>query len=88
MENLEIRTTERLHQEMQEHLNEMFTRFSLRTDLMSSLFINQETYQLRNDVCEEEKWLYYNWVCRELRIKDKIKKRKNGKFINRINKIK
>jgi hypothetical protein len=58
--------------EMWEHLIQIFKRFSMRTDLISKLYDDLDSYTFREDVSNEEKWSYYNFVCRELKIKDKI----------------
>jgi hypothetical protein len=57
---------------MQEHLIRIFNRFSLRGDLINRLVIDTETYIFRDDVSEENRWGYYIWVCKELKIKDRV----------------
>jgi len=58
--------------EMQEHLIQIFKRFSMRTDLISRLYVDLDSYIFRDDVSDEDRWGYYLWVCKELKIKDKI----------------
>jgi hypothetical protein len=62
--------------EMQEHLIRIFNRFSLRGDLINRLVIDTETYIYRDDVSEDDRWGYYIWVCKELKIKNRIMRSK------------
>ncbi len=57
---------------MQEHLIKILSRFSMRRDLISRLFINSDTFEFRDDVSEEDKWGYYSFICKELKVKDRI----------------
>jgi hypothetical protein len=57
---------------MQDHLQQLLNKYSLRDDLVKRLLINKTTFEFKNNITEEEKWEYYNWVCKELRISDKI----------------
>ena len=57
---------------MQGHLQQLLNKYSLRDDLVKRLLINKTTFEFKNNITEEEKWEYYNWVCKELRISDKI----------------
>ena len=57
---------------MQEHLIQILGKYSMRKDVINRLLIDVDTHIFREDVEEEDKWVYYNWVCRELKIKDKI----------------
>jgi hypothetical protein len=58
--------------EMQKHLIGILSRFSMRKDLVHRLYVNLDTYEFRDDISEEDKWGYYIWVCKELKIKDRI----------------
>ena len=58
--------------DMQEDLIKNLNRFSMRKDLIHRLYVNLDTYEFRDDVTEEGRWGYYNWVCKELKIKDRI----------------
>lgn len=58
--------------EMQQHLIKIFNRYSMRKDVINRLVVNTDTYEFRDDVIEESQWGYYNWVCKELKVKDRI----------------
>jgi len=58
--------------EMQQHLIKIFNRYSMRKDVINRLVVNTDTYEFRDDVTEEGQWVYYNWVCKELKVKDRI----------------
>jgi hypothetical protein len=58
--------------DMQKHLIVILNRFSMRKDLVNKLFVDLETYEFRDDVNLNERWNYYIWVCKELKIKDRI----------------
>jgi hypothetical protein len=58
--------------DLQEHLIKIFNRFSMRKDLVNRLIIDVNTHIFRDDVSEEERWNYYNRICKELKIKDKL----------------
>lgn len=57
---------------MQQHLVKIFNRYSMRKDVINRLVVNINTFEFRDDVTEEGRWVYYNWVCKELKIKDRI----------------
>lgn len=57
---------------MQQHLIRIFNRFSMRKDLVNRLFVDVDSYEFRGDVLDEDRWSYYIWVCRELKIKDRV----------------
>lgn len=48
----------------------------MRKDLVNRLFVDVESYELRSDVSDNDKWEYYIWVCRELKIKDRVMRSK------------
>ena len=52
---------------MQDHLQQLLNKYSLRDDLVKRLLINKTTFEFKNNITEEEKWEYYNWVCKELK---------------------
>jgi hypothetical protein len=58
--------------EMQSHLIKTLNRFSLRSDVINKLIINPVSYIFREDTSEEEKWEYYNSICRELKISNRV----------------
>jgi hypothetical protein len=57
---------------IQTHIVEILNRFSMRKDLVHRLYVNLDNYEFRDDISEEERWGYYIWVCKELKIKDRI----------------
>ena len=57
---------------MREHLVKILDRYSMRTDIINTLLINEDTYLFREDVSDEDMWSYYIFVCKELKIKDRI----------------
>jgi hypothetical protein len=58
--------------EMQNHLIKIFKRFSMRKDLTNRLYIDLDTYQFKDNIPEEDMWDYYIWVCRELKISNRV----------------
>ena len=58
--------------EMQEHLSKILTEYSLRKDLINRLYLDTNTYIFLPEISEEVRWQYYNFVCRELGIRDKV----------------
>lgn len=61
--------------EMHEHLIKILNRYSMRTDLINSLYLNDD-YSFKQNVTENEMWLYYVSVCKELNISNRIMRSK------------
>ena len=57
---------------MQEHLLKILNKFSLRWDLINENIIDINTFIFLDDIENEERWNYYHYVCKELKIKDKV----------------
>lgn len=57
---------------MYEHLHKILSQYSLRTDLIDKFTIDPFTHMFRDNICEEDRWEYYKWICKELNIKDKV----------------
>lgn len=57
---------------MESHLISIFKERSLRTDLVNIRIINPTTYKFLDNINEELAWDYYHWVCKELRIDNKV----------------
>lgn len=58
--------------EMLMHLMQILFKYSLRTDLVNKFLINPVTKLFHDDIDIEQKWTYYNYICKELQIKNKI----------------
>lgn len=60
--------------EMQEHLINILNEYSIRTDLINKYIINPDTFIFLEDdeLSDNDKWDYYTWVCKELKIKDRV----------------
>lgn len=58
--------------EMQNHLVEILNRYLIRTDLVNNYLIDSDTFIFLDGVTENDKWDYYIWVCKELKIKNRI----------------
>jgi len=58
--------------EMQNHLVQILKKYNLRRGLVNKLVVNPLTFIFRDDADEELRWSYYNSVCKELKIKNKI----------------
>jgi|694.fasta_scaffold08802_9 hypothetical protein len=57
---------------MQEHLLKILNKFSLRWDLINENIIDTNTFIFIDGIENEERWNYYHYVCKELKIKDKV----------------
>jgi len=57
---------------MEEHLNKLLSDNFLRQELINDILINPITFKFKDNINEEYKWVYYNWVCKELQVPDKI----------------
>ena len=58
--------------EMQSHLIEILKNFYLRSDLINDLIIDPNSFIFLSEISEEEIWSYYIWICKELKIKDRV----------------
>lgn len=57
---------------MQDHLVRILKKYNLRKGLVNKLVVNPMTFIFREDADEELRWSYYNSLCKELKIKDRI----------------
>lgn len=62
------------YNEMQEHLISILDEYTIRTDLVNKYIINPDTFIFIEDdeINDNVKWEYYMWVCRELKINNRI----------------
>ena len=58
--------------EMQEHLTQILRKYSLRKDLINRLLIDPISKVFHHNIDTEDKWDYYNNICKELKIDNKI----------------
>lgn len=59
--------------EMENHLIKILNEYYLRSGLINKLVINEKTFIFNEGISTEERWEYYGWVCKELRIKKIIR---------------
>jgi hypothetical protein len=58
--------------EMQKHIIEILKKSYLRSDLINDLYIDVDTFVFLPNISEEEMWDYYKWICKELKIKNRV----------------
>lgn len=62
------------NKEMQDHLIEIFNEYSIRVDLINKYIIDDKLFTFLEDdgLTENDKWEYYIWVCKQLKINKRV----------------
>lgn len=58
--------------EMRDHMTHILGKYMMRTDLVNKYLIDDNTFQFHDHINENDRWEYYIWICKELKIKDRV----------------